>query len=85
MTAGFARMVERAGSAAELPFKPHPHMLRHAWGFALANKGRYGPRRPTWGTRISSIPSATRSWRPITSRTSGEAEAWASSTRRHLS
>ena len=35
-TAGFAR---RAGSAAELGFKAHPHMLRHACGFALANKG----------------------------------------------
>jgi site-specific recombinase XerD len=38
-TAGFARMVERAGRAARLPFKAHPHMLRHACGFALANKG----------------------------------------------
>src|SRR5262247_4488598 len=38
-TAGFARMVERAGMAAELGFKAHPHMLRHACGFALANKG----------------------------------------------
>jgi integrase len=38
-TAGFARMVERAGVEANLPFKVHPHMLRHACGFALANKG----------------------------------------------
>ena len=38
-TAGFARMVERAGSEAKLGFKAHPHMLRHACGFALANKG----------------------------------------------
>jgi type 1 fimbriae regulatory protein FimB/type 1 fimbriae regulatory protein FimE len=38
-TAGFARMVERAGGAAKLPFKAHPHMLRHACGYALANKG----------------------------------------------
>jgi integrase len=38
-TAGFARLVERAGAAAGLGFKPHPHMLRHACGFALANKG----------------------------------------------
>ena len=38
-TAGFARMVERAGEAAKLRFKAHPHMLRHACGFALANKG----------------------------------------------
>lgn len=37
--AGFARMLERAGVQAGLTFKPHPHMLRHACGFALANKG----------------------------------------------
>jgi len=39
-TAGFARMVERAAEAAELGFKTHPHMLRHACGFALANDTR---------------------------------------------
>jgi site-specific recombinase XerD len=38
-TAGFARMVERAGKQARLAFKAHPHMLRHACGYALANKG----------------------------------------------
>lgn len=38
-TAGFARMIERAGAEAGLEFKAHPHMLRHACGFALANKG----------------------------------------------
>jgi type 1 fimbriae regulatory protein FimB/type 1 fimbriae regulatory protein FimE len=38
-TAGFARMVERAGVEARLGFKTHPHMLRHACGFALATKG----------------------------------------------
>jgi integrase len=38
-TAGFARMVERAGAVAKLGFKAHPHMLRHATGYALANKG----------------------------------------------
>ena len=38
-TAGFARMVERAGSEARLGFKAHPHLLRHACGYALANKG----------------------------------------------
>jgi site-specific recombinase XerD len=30
-------MVERA--EAKLGFKAHPHTLRHACGFALANKG----------------------------------------------
>ena len=38
-TTGFGRMVERAGEAAGLDFKAHPHMLQHACGFALANKG----------------------------------------------
>jgi len=32
-------MIERAGAAAGLGFKAHPHMPRHACGFALANKG----------------------------------------------
>jgi len=36
---GFAKLVERAGIEAKLPFKCHPHMLRHATGYALANRG----------------------------------------------
>jgi type 1 fimbriae regulatory protein FimB/type 1 fimbriae regulatory protein FimE len=38
-TAGFSRMVERAAEAAALELKVHPHMLRHACGYALANRG----------------------------------------------
>ncbi len=38
-TAGFARMMERAAKSAGLDIKVHPHMLRHACGFALANAG----------------------------------------------
>jgi integrase len=38
-TDGFGRLVDRLGKAAKLAFKAHPHMLRHACGFALANKG----------------------------------------------
>jgi type 1 fimbriae regulatory protein FimB/type 1 fimbriae regulatory protein FimE len=38
-TAGFARMVERTGAEAKLGLKVHPHMLRHACGYALANRG----------------------------------------------
>jgi site-specific recombinase XerD len=38
-TAGFARMLERAAAGAGLELKAHPHMLRHACGYALANKG----------------------------------------------
>jgi type 1 fimbriae regulatory protein FimB/type 1 fimbriae regulatory protein FimE len=37
-TAGFAKMVMRAGEAAKLK-GVHPHMLRHACGYALANRG----------------------------------------------
>jgi site-specific recombinase XerD len=37
--AGFSRMIERAGAEAKLGFKAHPHMLRHACGYALANRG----------------------------------------------
>jgi integrase len=38
-TAGFAKMVERAGRLVKLPFKVHPHQLRHACGFNLAATG----------------------------------------------
>jgi integrase len=38
-TSGFAKMIERAGVEAGFDFKAHPHMLRHACGFALANAG----------------------------------------------
>jgi integrase len=38
-TAGFARMIERAAIQAKFGFKAHPHMLRHACGYALANRG----------------------------------------------
>jgi type 1 fimbriae regulatory protein FimB/type 1 fimbriae regulatory protein FimE len=31
-------IISRAGAAAALPFPIHPHMLRHACGFYLANK-----------------------------------------------
>jgi type 1 fimbriae regulatory protein FimB/type 1 fimbriae regulatory protein FimE len=37
-TAGFAKMVARVGEAAKLK-SVHPHMLRHACGYALANRG----------------------------------------------
>jgi site-specific recombinase XerD len=37
--AGFRSMVARAGEASGLGFQVHPHMLRHATGFKLANDG----------------------------------------------
>lgn len=33
------KIVERAGKLAELPLPVHPHMLRHACGYHLANQG----------------------------------------------
>jgi integrase len=36
---GFAKLLARAGEEAQIGFKVHPHMLRHACGYALANKG----------------------------------------------
>jgi integrase len=32
-------MIERAAAGADLEIKARPHMLRHACGYALANKG----------------------------------------------
>lgn len=37
--AAFQKLLMRIGQAAELPFPVHPHMLRHACGFKLANDG----------------------------------------------
>jgi type 1 fimbriae regulatory protein FimB/type 1 fimbriae regulatory protein FimE len=36
----FQKLVARACEAAGLGIKAHPHMLRHACGFALANAGK---------------------------------------------
>jgi site-specific recombinase XerD len=36
---GFQAMVDRAGKAAGFDMKIHPHMLRHACGYKLANDG----------------------------------------------
>jgi integrase len=37
--AGFRKMVARLGAAAGFEYPVHPHMLRHACGFKLANDG----------------------------------------------
>jgi type 1 fimbriae regulatory protein FimE len=36
---GVRKIVARAGEEAKLPFLVHPHMLRHATGYKLANDG----------------------------------------------
>jgi type 1 fimbriae regulatory protein FimE len=41
MTASnFGKMLARAGKEAGFPFLVHPHMLRHATGYKLANDGQ---------------------------------------------
>jgi site-specific recombinase XerD len=41
-------MIERAAAGAGLELKAHPHMLRHACGYALANKGHDTRAIPGW-------------------------------------
>jgi type 1 fimbriae regulatory protein FimB/type 1 fimbriae regulatory protein FimE len=38
-TSNVRKLVARAGEIAGLPFPTHPHMLRHACGYKLANDG----------------------------------------------
>jgi type 1 fimbriae regulatory protein FimB/type 1 fimbriae regulatory protein FimE len=38
-TSNVRKLVTRSGVSAALPFSVHPHMLRHACGFKLANDG----------------------------------------------
>ena len=38
--AGFRKMLARVGEEGEFPFPVHPHMLRHACGYKLANDGQ---------------------------------------------
>jgi integrase len=71
-TAGFAKMVERASAAAGFDFKVHPHMLRHARGFALANAGHdTRALRAYLGHRNIQQRSGTPNWRQTGSRISG--------------
>lgn len=79
---GFARMIERAG---EFDFKPHPHMLRHACGFALASKGHDARALQAYlGHRNIQTRFATPSCRLIGSRTSGASWATSSTPARDL-
>jgi site-specific recombinase XerD len=38
--AGFRKMITRTAEGASFPFPVHPHMLRHACGYKLANDGQ---------------------------------------------
>jgi type 1 fimbriae regulatory protein FimE len=54
MTAGgFRKTLSRIGEASPLAFPLHPHMLRHACGFKLANEGQdTRALQHTWGRNI---------------------------------
>ena len=39
-TSALRKIIKRAGEIAELGFPAHPHMLRHACGYKLANDGQ---------------------------------------------
>jgi Phage integrase family len=74
-TAGFARMIERAGKVAKLAFKAHPHMLRHACGMRSRTEDTiHGHCRLTSATAISSTQCAIPSCRRRVSRISGGSE-----------
>jgi type 1 fimbriae regulatory protein FimB/type 1 fimbriae regulatory protein FimE len=72
-TAWLLRMVQRTGAAAKLPFAIHPHMLRHACGYKLANDGHMtrGAWRITWAIAICRALPNTLRWHRIDSRISG--------------
>jgi type 1 fimbriae regulatory protein FimE len=38
-TSGLRKLIQRIGEASKLEFSLHPHMLRHACGYKLANDG----------------------------------------------
>jgi len=52
------RLIQSLGETAKMPFRIHPHMLRHACGYELANDG-HDTRALQ---RTSSIPSGLPKW-----------------------
>jgi integrase len=61
---GFQAMLKRAGEAAGFDMKIHPHMLRHACGFKLANDGvDTRTIQAISATSRSSMRCVTPSWR----------------------
>jgi type 1 fimbriae regulatory protein FimE len=69
------KIVARAGREAGIEFPIHPHMLRHATGYKLANDGRIRePSSNTSGIATSSTLRATRIWHRTDARTFGRIE-----------
>ena len=72
-TIGFHHLIQRLGKAAKMPFSLHPHMLRHACGYKLANDGHDTRALQHYlGHKNIQHTSATPSFHPTGSATSGE-------------
>jgi hypothetical protein len=78
-TIGFHHLIQRLGKAAKMPFSLHPHMLRILTccgmraAISLQTTGTIPePYSTISATRTSSTPSATPSFHPTGSVTSGE-------------
>jgi integrase len=61
---GFHRLIQRVGEAAKMPFPIHPHMLRHACGFKLANDGHDTRVKPSKHRTIKT-PSLAKRFQPV--------------------
>jgi type 1 fimbriae regulatory protein FimB/type 1 fimbriae regulatory protein FimE len=69
---GFHRLILRLGETAKMPFRIHPHMLRHACGYKLANDGHDTRALQHYlGHKNIQHTSAIPSWSWIGSRISG--------------
>jgi integrase len=74
-TATVRKMVARAGELTKLSFPIHPHMLRHACGYKLANDGMTREHyNTTSAIRTSSIRCDTPNWHRTVLRISGAIE-----------
>lgn len=69
------KMIARAGRNANIGFPVHPHMLRHACGYKLANDGHDTRAiQHTWDIGISSTRCGILNWRRIGLTGSGRIE-----------
>ena len=73
--AGYQRMIARAGEAAKFTFLIHSHMLRHGYGYKLANDGQDTRAIQAYlGHRSIQSTVRYKLWHLIASRISGATE-----------
>jgi integrase len=80
---GFHRLIQRLGETAKMPFRIHPHMLRHACGLRTMATTP-APCSTTSAIRTFNTPSDTPKWPRIGSRISGVSVAAGNTKRRPL-